>query len=103
MAERPSTLPTWRFWPDGRARIVHTLDEWDALEPGHADSRAGPFPAVPEAPAPADRRPGPTREQPSEWQRIRDLQAEGMSQQAMAETLGISRARVRRLLEEEAP
>jgi hypothetical protein len=107
MAEYPSSYPSYRFFADGRAIVVQNQAEFDALEAGHAGSPAGPFPAPgPERPVGVAEHPpdasGLTAElaDHATRRRAQEMRETGMSQDAIASALGISRHQVRRLLGE---
>ena len=93
----PPDLPTVRHYADGRQVLVTSMAEFDALEPGHADSPLGPFDAPPSGPEAA---PPDATEDEGPREKARQMQREGTSQRAIAEALGVSPRTVRRLLAE---
>jgi hypothetical protein len=95
--DEPRDLPTCRYYADGRVVLVHTMEEYWALQPGHADNPSGPFPVPPVLPedVPDALVPDARREQ------ARAMRLLGQSQQTIADTLGVARRTVRMWLKEE--
>ena len=93
----PPDLPTVRHYADGRQVLVTTMAEFDVLEPGHADSPLGPF----DEPPAADEEVVPLGDDNPRV--ARSLRAEGLSQQAIADRLNVSRRSVYRWLTEGEP
>lgn len=89
--DEPRSLPAVRYYADGTSVLVETLAEFEALAPGHADNPDGPFPTPPAAgwevhdPLPEAKR----------------LRQEGLSHQAIATALGVSKRTIGRWLKED--
>lgn len=100
MPWQPS-FPCVRHYADGRQALVFSPEELATLEPGHADTPAGPFP---EPPAPgwdvADVADVP-EDPSSRSHEARRRYVAGQSQRTIARDLGVSRRTVQGWLKEE--